>query len=191
LAAVPHRSLAADQRPGRPGGSSNAEPQVERHRVDRRDPTLAGHRAIWAATHPAADDATPLSARETSYLSHLQDRSEAARTGQLRPAQERWRHLVTAVDPRLATSTAWPDLAEQLDIAFTAGIDIDSTLPALAHRHGNTQLAQAVQALIDDARLFLVAPPPRDAPVPVMTVEPKPPTPPPLDSRQKTGHQKS
>jgi hypothetical protein len=100
--------------------------------INRRDPTLLAHEAIWTATHP--DDRDALSDRERLYQRHLQERHHAIRT-EPQEDRRRWLPLVTAIDPAAVHSPEYPDLARALTGAFVRRLDVDRLLPGLLAEH--------------------------------------------------------
>ncbi len=118
--------------------TADTAPRWAQPLLDDRD--LVGHLAVWRAAQGVADlDRRPTGPirypvaerREQQYL----DQRVTARLGALDGAPNRWATFARELDPRIVTDPYWPVLADQLDRAHTAGVDIiDATRQAAAAR---------------------------------------------------------
>ncbi|MEV0297076.1 MobF family relaxase [Nocardia sp. NPDC050710] len=104
------------------------------------DPELLADLAVWrAATHVATGDLRPAGpARHTTaerrYHHHLALRAREA-IGDTNLAATHWAAAVKQLDDRITDDPFWPILAERLDTAHRAGIDVTTLLTdAAAHR---------------------------------------------------------
>nr|WP_255495458.1 AAA family ATPase [Nocardia sp. GTS18] len=97
------------------------------------DPALLGELAVWRAglgmpdtdTRPTGPDRyTDL---ERLHQKHLQQRVIDA-YGDPTPPRNRWADIVDEIDARISTDTLWPVVADKIDLADRAGLDITPLL---------------------------------------------------------------
>ncbi|MEV0334509.1 MobF family relaxase [Nocardia sp. NPDC050717] len=97
------------------------------------DPVLLGDLAVWrAGLHIPDTDIRPTGppryiALERSHQQCLDDQVAAA-AGAPAAARNRWAHVVDDLDPRINTDAFWPVVADKIDLAARAGLDITTLL---------------------------------------------------------------
>jgi hypothetical protein len=115
------------------------------------DPDLTRDLAVWRAAtgidpdHP--DPCGPLDCPAPGYRRALSDRVHAALDRHSDPA-ERWRALVTGIDPRLTVDPGWPWLARAITQAADTGYDVPARLPHLIHGGRPLPLEHAARTLV-------------------------------------------
>ncbi|MCM6774518.1 relaxase domain-containing protein [Nocardia sp. CDC159] len=103
------------------------------------NPRLLTDLAVWRAANRVSDtDLRPTgpsrhAVRERDHQQLLDARVTDA-LGDLHTAVHKWSALAKGIDTRLLTDPWWPVLADRLDTAAAAGIDIDTLLPAAAEQ---------------------------------------------------------
>ncbi|WP_406279052.1 MobF family relaxase [Nocardia sp. NBC_00881] len=103
------------------------------------DPGLLGELAIWrAALHVDDRDMRPTgpprySALERGHQQRL-DARVADALGDTRLPVNKWADTLARLDARVVTDPYWPVLADKIEVASRAGIDIATLLAAAAHR---------------------------------------------------------
>jgi conjugative relaxase-like TrwC/TraI family protein len=115
------------------------------------DPVLARDVAVWRAAtgtnpdHP--DPCGPLECPAPGYRRALTDRVHAALDRHSDPA-ERWRALVSDIDPRLTVNPGWPWLARAITQAADTGYDVRTRLPHLIHGDRPLPAEHAARSLV-------------------------------------------
>ncbi len=104
------------------------------------NPTLLGGLAVWrAGLHVADTDVRPTGpARYIGVERIHQQRLEQQIIDTLGdPAlpRNRWAEVVDTIDPRITTDTHWPIVADKIDLADRAGLNITSLLTDAAAHH--------------------------------------------------------
>ncbi|MGW4370280.1 MobF family relaxase [Nocardia takedensis] len=100
-------------------------------------PDLLADLAVWRASlHVGDTDPRPTGAprypvRERAHQQHLDTRVEAA-LGDPARAVNQWADTVTRIEPRVVDDPYWPVIAERIDLAARAGIDITTRLRTAA-----------------------------------------------------------
>ncbi|MEV0853760.1 MobF family relaxase [Nocardia fluminea] len=103
-------------------------------------PTLLGELAVWrAGLHIADTDTRPTGpARYTDteriHQQRLQQQIIDAHGDPTLP-RNRWAEVVNNIDPRITTDTYWPLVADKIDLADRAGLDITTLLTDAAAHH--------------------------------------------------------
>jgi conjugative relaxase-like TrwC/TraI family protein len=115
--------------------------------INRRDPMLLSHRALWNATHTSDE---MLTVREQLYQRHLQERTEAV-SGTIFDARRRWLPLVSAIDPTASSAAGYPALAEGLTHAFNLRLDVDRLLPGLLEERDYGRAIETLRELTRQA----------------------------------------
>lgn len=104
------------------------------------DPALLGELAVWrAGLHVADTDARPTGqARYTDveriHQQHLDQQIIDAHGDPTLP-RNRWAEIVDTIDPRITTDSYWPIVADKIDLADRAGLDITTLLTDAAAHH--------------------------------------------------------
>ncbi|WP_067859820.1 MobF family relaxase [Nocardia shimofusensis] len=97
------------------------------------DPVLLADLAVWRASlHIPDADLRPTGPRRYPVREHnhqdlLDTRIQAALGDPARPIHQ-WAETVRAIEPRILTDPHWPAIAERIDLAARAGIDIATRL---------------------------------------------------------------
>ncbi|MEV0768617.1 MobF family relaxase [Nocardia salmonicida] len=96
-------------------------------------PTLLGELAVWrAGLHVADTDVRPTGpARYTDVERNHQQRLEQQiidAYGDPALPRNRWAEVVETIDPRITTDIYWPIVADKIDLADRAGLDITTLL---------------------------------------------------------------
>ncbi|MEV0551207.1 AAA family ATPase [Nocardia salmonicida] len=104
------------------------------------NPTLLGELAVWrAGLHVADTDARPTGpARDTDIERIHQQRLEQQiidAHGDPRLPRNRWAEVVETIDSRITTDSYWPIVADKIDLADRAGLDITTLLTDAAAHH--------------------------------------------------------
>ncbi|MFI6220104.1 MobF family relaxase [Nocardia salmonicida] len=104
------------------------------------DPALLGELAVWrAGLHVADTDARPTGpARYTDVERIHQQRLEQQiidAHGDPSLPRNRWAEVVDNIDPRITTDTYWPIVADKIDLADRAGLDITTLLTDASAHH--------------------------------------------------------
>ncbi|WP_063125126.1 MULTISPECIES: MobF family relaxase [Nocardia] len=100
-------------------------------------PVLLADLAVWRASLHVADiDIRPTGprrypVRERDHQDLLDDRVTAALGDPRRPVN-RWAETVSGIEPRILVDPYWPAIAERVDLAARAGIDITARLHTAA-----------------------------------------------------------
>ncbi|WP_051030237.1 MobF family relaxase [Nocardia takedensis] len=100
-------------------------------------PDLLADLAVWRASlHVPDTDPRPTGAprypvRERAHQEHLDTRVEAA-LGDPARAVNQWADTVAGIEPRVVDDPYWPVIADRIDLAARAGIDITTRLRAAA-----------------------------------------------------------
>ncbi|MFD4351522.1 MobF family relaxase [Nocardia sp. NPDC058518] len=104
------------------------------------DPALLGELAVWrAGLHVADTDVRPTGpARYTDLERNHQQRLEQQiidAHGDPTLARNRWAEVVDTIDSRITTDSYWPMVADKIDLADRAGLDIITLLTDAAADH--------------------------------------------------------
>ncbi|MFD4433606.1 hypothetical protein [Nocardia sp. NPDC058497] len=104
----------------------------------RTDPRLLGELAVWRAglKIPDADHRTTGPRRHTLLEQAHQQQLDArvlAVLGDPDLPRHRWREVLDRIDPRIGGDPYWPVIADKIDLAARAGLDIGTLLATAAH----------------------------------------------------------
>ncbi|MFE9790049.1 AAA family ATPase [Nocardia salmonicida] len=104
------------------------------------DPALLGELAVWRAGLRVPDtDTRPTGPpRHTDLERHHQQRLEHRvidAYGDPTLPRNRWAEVVDCIDPRITTDAYWPVVADKIDLADRAGLDITTLLTDAAADH--------------------------------------------------------
>ncbi|MFC8383564.1 MobF family relaxase [Nocardia sp. NPDC057272] len=104
------------------------------------DPALLGELAVWrAGLHVPDTDTRPTGPpRDTDLERHHQQRLEHRvidAYGDPTLPRNRWAEVVDRIDPRITTDSYWPTVADKIDLADRAGLDIATLLTDAAAHH--------------------------------------------------------
>ncbi len=104
------------------------------------DPALLGELAVWRTGLHVPDTDTRLTgpprhvALERHHQQHLDHRVIDAYGDPTLP-RNRWAEVVDRIDPRITTDAYWPAVADKIDLANRAGLDITTLLTDAAAHH--------------------------------------------------------
>ncbi|MGW5922134.1 MobF family relaxase [Nocardia fluminea] len=102
------------------------------------DATLLSELAVWRAglhipdTDPRPSGPARHTHQEREHQRHLDARILAA-LGDPDHPRNRWSETLTRIDARLTTDPYWPVIADKIDLAHRAGLDIEHLLTTAAH----------------------------------------------------------
>ncbi|TDP28238.1 MobF family relaxase [Nocardia ignorata] len=104
------------------------------------DPALLGELAVWrAGLHIADTDPRPTGPTRYTHLERTHQRRLEQQIidahGDPALPRNRWAEVVDAIDSRITTDTYWPLVADKIDLADRAGLDITTLLTDAAAHH--------------------------------------------------------
>ncbi|MGW5456997.1 MobF family relaxase [Nocardia sp. NPDC003979] len=104
------------------------------------DPALLGELAVWrAGLHIADTDPRPTGPPRYTGLERTQQHRLEQQIidahGDPTLPRNRWAEVVDAIDSRITTDTYWPIVADKIDLADRAGLDITTLLADAAAHH--------------------------------------------------------
>lgn len=104
----------------------------------RTDPGLLGELAVWRAGLGIPDtDHRPTGPRRHTVLEQTHQRQLDARIlavlGDPDLPRHQWREVLDRIDPRIGDDPYWPVIADKIDLAARAGLEIETLLTTAAH----------------------------------------------------------